>query len=70
MTIVIDTNILVSALMFPKGNDDKFIACALESGTNLIISGDQPLLKLKSCQGVSIIAAKEFLETKDFKFWT
>lgn len=42
-------------------SDDKFLACALASGADFIISGDKHLLKLKSFQNIPIITPREFL---------
>ena len=41
-------------------SDDKFIWCALEGGAEAIISSDQNLLRLRSCQ-VPIFSPSEFL---------
>ena len=41
--------------------DDMIIACALESKSDLIVSGDKHLLNLKKHQGVQIINPSDFL---------
>lgn len=46
-------------------SDNIFLACALASRADFIISGDSHLLKLKSFQGIPIITAQQFL--KQFK---
>ena len=42
--------------------DDKFIECALSAGAELIVSGDQHLLKLGNFRGVRIVSPARFLE--------
>jgi predicted nucleic acid-binding protein len=39
-----------------------FLACAMASGVQTIISGDKHLLKLNGYQGISIIRPKNFVE--------
>ncbi len=43
-------------------DDNKILACAVASGADYIVSGDQHLLDLRKYQNVSIVRAKEFLE--------
>jgi putative PIN family toxin of toxin-antitoxin system len=42
--------------------DDKFIACALKSGANLIISGDKHLLTVSGYRGIKVVKPSEFLK--------
>jgi predicted nucleic acid-binding protein len=42
-------------------DDDKFIACALASGSKIITSGDKHLLSVSGYQGVEILKPREFL---------
>jgi len=42
--------------------DNHFLACALISGADFIISGDKHLLSLKQFQGIPILSPKEFLK--------
>jgi len=44
-------------------DDDKFIACALAGGCNVIISGDKDLLSISGYRGVKVAAPREFLES-------
>jgi putative PIN family toxin of toxin-antitoxin system len=44
-------------------DDDKFIACALASKSNLIVSGDRHLLKVSGFRGVRILKPRQFVET-------
>jgi putative PIN family toxin of toxin-antitoxin system len=41
--------------------DNKFLACALESKADFIISGDKHLRNLKQFHGIKILDAKSFL---------
>ncbi len=43
-------------------DDDKFIACALASATNLIISGDRDLLALSGYDNIQIVTPREFVD--------
>ena len=43
-------------------DDNMFIACALHSGAEYIVSGDKHLLDLRSYHGIKIVSPKEFLD--------
>lgn len=43
-------------------SDDMFIACALSSDADFIVSGDKALLAASGYQGVQVIKPKEFLD--------
>ncbi len=43
-------------------DDDKFLACALASGSKLIISGDKHLLRVSGFSGIEILKPREFIE--------
>jgi putative PIN family toxin of toxin-antitoxin system len=43
-------------------DDDKFLACALESQADYIVTGDPDLLSLKYYHGVNILNPRDFLE--------
>ena len=43
-------------------DDDKFFACALASGSEIIISGDKHLLKVSGYEGIEVLKPREFLE--------
>ncbi len=47
-------------------DDDKFLACALASGSRVIISGDKHLLKVSGYQGIEVLKPREFLD----RYWT
>ncbi len=42
-------------------DDDKFLACALASNTNIIISGDSDLLKVSGYCGIQVLTPKMFV---------
>lgn len=46
-------------------DDNKFLACALESKANYIVSGDNHLLSLKHFQGIQIVDAVTFIKKVD-----
>ena len=43
-------------------DDDKFFACALASGSQVIVSGDKHLLKVSGYQGIEVLKPREFLD--------
>ena len=43
-------------------DDDKFIACALSSGSRIIISGDKHLLKVSGYQGIEVLKPRNFVD--------
>jgi putative PIN family toxin of toxin-antitoxin system len=43
-------------------DDDKFIACALASGSGVIISGDKHLLKVSGYQEIEILKPRKFVD--------
>lgn len=43
-------------------DDDKFIACALASGSRVIISGDKHLLNVSGYQGIEALKPRNFLD--------
>ena len=43
-------------------NDDKFIACALAAGAEVIVSGDNDLLSLADKLPITIMNPKEFID--------
>jgi putative PIN family toxin of toxin-antitoxin system len=42
--------------------DEMVVACAVEAGADLIVSGDRHLLDLSAFQGIPIITVRAFLE--------
>jgi len=43
-------------------DDDKFLACALGSESEIIVSGDKHLLKMSGYRGMTIITPRAFVE--------
>ena len=43
-------------------DDDKFFACALASGSKIIVSGDKHLLKVSGYEGVEVLKPREFVD--------
>ena len=43
-------------------DDDKFIACAVASGSKWIVSGDKHLLKVSGYRGVETLKPREFMD--------
>src|SRR5687768_16594146 len=43
-------------------DDDKFFACALASGSRVIISGDKHLLKVSGYEGIDVLKPREFVD--------
>ena len=43
-------------------DDDKFLACALTSGSNLVVSGDKHLLKVSGYQNIEVLKPRDFLD--------
>jgi putative PIN family toxin of toxin-antitoxin system len=63
---VIQNALLVSSPPLPEGvcadpDDDKFLACALASESDIIVSGDRHLLKVNGYQNIEVLNPREFL---------
>ncbi len=43
-------------------DDDKFISCAIASGTKIIISGDKHLLEISGFNEIEVVKPKTFVE--------
>jgi putative PIN family toxin of toxin-antitoxin system len=43
-------------------DDDKFLACAIASGTKVVVSGDRHLLKASGYSGITVIRPRKFVE--------
>lgn len=43
-------------------DDDKFFACALASGSKVIVSGDKHLLKVSGYEGIDVLKPREFVD--------
>ncbi len=42
--------------------NDKFFACAIAGGADLIISGDKHLLKMSGYQGIKVVKPRQFVD--------
>ena len=43
-------------------DDDKFFACALASGSKVIVSGDKHLLKVSGYEGIYVLKPRDFVD--------
>lgn len=43
-------------------DDDKFLACALASGSRVVVSGDKHLLDVNGYKGVEILTPRQFVD--------
>ena len=43
-------------------DDDKFFACAIAGGADLIISGDKHLLKMSGYQRIEVVRPRQFVD--------
>jgi putative PIN family toxin of toxin-antitoxin system len=43
-------------------DDDKFLACAVASGSKVVVSGDKHLLRVSGWQGVEVLTPRSFHE--------
>jgi putative PIN family toxin of toxin-antitoxin system len=67
LEFVIQNALLVSSPPLPEGvcadpDDDKFLACALASESDIVVSGDRHLLKVSGYQNIEVLNPREFLE--------
>jgi len=53
----------LSAPVSDDPDDDKFLACAIASGTMTIISGDKPLLRVSGFKGIEVLRPRTFVDT-------
>jgi len=67
LDFVFQNAVIYDAPMLPEQvsddpHDDKFLACALASGSKLIVSGDKHLLKVSGYQEIEVLKPREFLD--------
>ena len=48
--------------VYDDPDDDKFLACALASNSEVIISGDKHLLKVSGYCGINVLRPRKFLD--------
>ena len=64
--LIVENAHLVQTTALPEpvcddADDDKFLACALSSNTNIIVSGDSDLLRVSGYCGIQVLTPKAFL---------
>jgi putative PIN family toxin of toxin-antitoxin system len=64
---VIENAVVFSASPLPEKvcedpDDDKFLACALASESNLVVSGDKHLLKVSGYKSIEVLKPRDFLD--------
>ncbi len=67
LELVLQNSLMYFAPPLPErvcedSSDDKFIACALASGSRVIVSGDRHLLKVSGYQKIEVLKPRAFLE--------
>ncbi|HEY5269946.1 MAG TPA: hypothetical protein VII97_06385, partial [Anaerolineales bacterium] len=67
LEFVVQNAVVFSAPPLPKRvcdnpDDDKFLDCALASGSNLVVRGDRHLLKVSGYQNIETLKPCDFLE--------
>ncbi len=45
-------------------DDNRILECAVEAGADVIVTGDEHLLRLREALGISLLSADEFLQRK------
>ncbi len=53
---------LLDEAVCDDSDDDKFFACAIAGGANLIVSGDKHLLKMAGYQGIAVVRPRQFID--------
>lgn len=43
-------------------DDDKFLACALASGTDIVVSGDKKLRAVSGYEGINVLTPRQFVD--------
>ena len=67
LEFVIQNAVIFSVHQLPERicedpDDDKFLACALASGSNLVVSGDKHLLAVSGYQEIEVLKPREFVD--------
>ena len=65
MRVVVDTNVLVSAVLggtLKDPTDNKFLDAALAASADYVVSGDAHILDLESFRGIPILTARKFID--------
>lgn len=67
MGLIIQNAKIVPSSLLPEPicedpEDDKFLACALEAKTKVVISGDKKLLAVSPYQGIVVVTPRQFVD--------
>ena len=67
IALVVQNATLVPATRLPgpvcdDPDDDKFLACALSSGTGMVVSGDKKLRAASGYEGIQILTPRQFVD--------
>ena len=67
IALVIRNSKLVPTTLLPTPvcgdpDDDKFLACALSSGTEIVVSGDKKLRAVSGYQGIRVLTPRQFAD--------
>jgi putative PIN family toxin of toxin-antitoxin system len=52
----------ISVAVCEDQDDDKFLECAIATGSKLIVSGDKHLLNVSGYEGISVLKPREFVD--------
>lgn len=44
--------------------DNRILECAIAGGADVLVTGDRELLRLGECQGIQIVALKDYLDSR------
>ena len=67
VALVVQNATLVPATRLPGPvcddlDDDKFLACALSSGTDMVVSGDKKLRVASGYEGIQVLTPRQFVD--------
>ena len=67
VALVVQNATLVPATRLPgpvcdDPDDDKFLACALSSGTDMVVSGDKKLRAASGYEGIQVFTPRQFID--------
>ena len=62
MKVVLDTNVLVSGILFTGPPHQILLTCAVASGAGTIVSGDTHLLSVSGYRGIEVLRPRAFVE--------
>ena len=67
IALVVQNATLVPATRLPgpvcdDPADDKFLACALSSGTDMVVSGDKKLRAASGYEGIQVLTPRQFID--------